>query len=102
MPKSKNINIKYTSREFSSIKEDLVDHAKRFYPENYKDFTVPSFGSMVFDSVSYIGDILSYYVDYSVNESFLDTAVEFNNYRFLFYVRPMRKGLHLILNICRH
>tara|TARA_R110000824_G_scaffold28264_9_gene95207 strand:- start:974 stop:2773 length:1800 start_codon:yes stop_codon:yes gene_type:complete len=81
MPKSKNINIKYTSREFSSIKEDLVDHAKRFYPENYKDFTVPSFGSMIFDSVSYVGDILSYYVDYSVNESFLDTAVEFNNIR---------------------
>ena len=81
MPKSKNVNIKYTSREFDSIKQDLVDHAKRFYPENYKDFTMPSFGSMVLDSVSYVGDILSYYVDYAVNESFLDTSVEFNNIR---------------------
>lgn len=81
MPKSKNVTIKYTSREFKSIKEDLVDHAKRFYPDNYKDFTTPSFGSMVLDSVSYVGDILSYYVDYSVNESFLDTAVEFSNIR---------------------
>jgi restriction endonuclease S subunit len=81
MPKSKNINIKYTSREFDSIKEDLVNYAKRYYPDSYKDFTNASFGSMVLDSVAYIGDVLSYYVDYSVNESFLDTAVEFENVR---------------------
>ncbi len=81
MPKSKNVTIKYTSREFETIKEDLVEHAKRFYPDNYRDFTTPSFGSMVLDSVSYVGDILSYYLDYAVNESFMDTAVEFNNIR---------------------
>ena len=51
MPKSKNLSIKYTSREFETIKEDLIQHAKRFYPENYRDFTTPSFGSMVLDSV---------------------------------------------------
>jgi hypothetical protein len=81
MPKSKNVSIKYTSREFETIKEDLIEHAKRFYPENYRDFTTPSFGSMVLDSVSYVGDILSYYVDYSVNESFMETAVEFDSVR---------------------
>ena len=81
MPNKKNVTIDYTSREFETIKEDLVDHAKRFYPDHYKDFTTPSFGSMVLDSVAYVGDILSYYVDYSVNESFLDTAVEFTNIR---------------------
>lgn len=81
MPKSKNININYTSREFASIKQDLVDYAKRYYPESYKDFTDASFGSMILDSVAYVGDVLSYYVDYSVNESFLDTAIEFDNVR---------------------
>lgn len=81
MPKSKNINIDYTSREFNSIKEDLVDYAKRYYPDSYKDFTNASFGSLVLDTVAYVGDVLSYYVDYSVNESFLDTAVEFENVR---------------------
>lgn len=81
MPKSKNINIKYTSRDFSSIKQDLVDYAKRYYPDSYKDFTNASFGSMVLDTVAYVGDVLSYYVDYSVNESFLDTAIEFDNVR---------------------
>jgi hypothetical protein len=81
MPKNKNVNIKYTSREFESIKEDLIDHAKRYYPDTYRDFSKPSFGSMVLDSVAYVGDVLSYYLDYHVNESFLDTAIEFDNVR---------------------
>jgi len=81
MPKNKNVPIKYTSREFDSIKEDLVDYAKRYYPDSYRDFTKASFGAMVLDSVAYVGDVLSYYVDYSVNESFMDTAIEFDNIR---------------------
>ena len=81
MPKKKNVNINYTNRSFDSIKNDLVDHAKRFYPDNYRDFTTPSFGSMMLDTVAYVGDVLSYYIDYNVNESFLDTSIEFDNIR---------------------
>ena len=79
MPKGKNVPIKYTSRDFGSIKDDLVQHAKRFYPDQVADFTQASFNSMILDSVAYVGDVLSYYLDYSVNESFLDTAIEFGN-----------------------
>ena len=81
MPKNKNIPIKYTSRDFNSIKKDLIAHAKRYYPDNYKYFSEASFGSLMFDTVSYVGDVLSYYLDYSVNEAFLDTAIEFPNVR---------------------
>jgi phage-related baseplate assembly protein len=81
MPKNKNTIIKYTSRDFESIKEDLVDHAKRYYSDTYRDFTDASFGSMILDTVAYTGDILSYYLDYHVNESFLDTSLEFDNVR---------------------
>tara|TARA_R100000008_G_C3585547_1_gene171971 strand:- start:1451 stop:3262 length:1812 start_codon:yes stop_codon:yes gene_type:complete len=73
------IPIKYTSREFSSIKRDLLDHAQRYYSNSYKDFSENSFGSLMVDTVAYVGDILSYYLDYNVNESFLDSATEFNN-----------------------
>ena len=79
MPKLKTTPIRYTSRDFDSIKTDLINHAKRYYPEQVADFTQASFNSMILDSVAYVGDVLSYYVDYSVNESFLDTAVEYNN-----------------------
>lgn len=81
MPKNKNIPIKYTNRDFDSIKQDLIDYAKRYYPDTYKDFGEASFGSMMFDLVAYVGDNLSFYIDYQANESFLDTAVEFKNIR---------------------
>ena len=60
--------IRYTSRSFQTIKRDLVEHAQRYYPNFYNDFSENSFGSMVFDSVSYVGDMLSFYLDYQVNE----------------------------------
>jgi len=78
MPK-KIVPIKYTSRDFDSIKQSLVDYVKRYYPETYKDFSEASFGSLMLDTVSYVGDVLSFYLDYQANESFLDTAVEYNN-----------------------
>lgn len=71
--------IKYTSRDFDSIKQDLVDYARRYYPNTFKDFNEAGFGSLMLDTVSYVGDILSFYLDYNVNESFIDTAVEYNN-----------------------
>jgi len=75
----KKIPIKYTSRDFDSIKRDLVDYAKRYYADSFRDFSEASFGSLMIDSVAYIGDILSFYLDYQVNESFLDSATEYNN-----------------------
>ena len=77
--KVRAIQIKYTSREFDSIRSDLVDYVKRYYPNTYRDFNEASFGSLMIDTVSYIGDILSFYIDYQANESFLYTAVEYNN-----------------------
>ena len=71
--------IKYTSRDFETIKEDLVNYARRYYPDTFKDFNEAGFGALMLDTVSYVGDVLSFYLDYSVNESFLDTAVEYNN-----------------------
>ena len=71
--------INYTSREFDSIRRDLENYAKRYYPNTYKDFNEASFGSLMLDAVSYVGDVLSFYLDYQANESFLDSAIEYNN-----------------------
>ena len=81
MSKLKKTPIKYTSRDFESIKSDLIDHSKRYYPEDWKDFSKSTLNSLVIDTVAYVGDVLSYYVDYQVNESFIDTALEFKNIR---------------------
>lgn len=79
MANKKNVPINYTSRDFATIKQDLVDHAKRYYPDTFQDFNEAGFGALMLDTVSYVGDILSFYVDYQANESFVDTASEFNN-----------------------
>tara|TARA_R100000008_G_C3584821_1_gene171352 strand:+ start:989 stop:2791 length:1803 start_codon:yes stop_codon:yes gene_type:complete len=76
---TKVIPINYTSREFNSIKNDLVQYAKRYYPDTFQDFNEASFGALMLDTVAYIGDVMSFYIDYQVNETFLDTAVEYNN-----------------------
>lgn len=78
---NKKVLVNYTSKDFESIKRDLEEHAQRYYPDTYKDFSENSFGSYVLDTVSYVGDMLSFYLDYQVNESFLETAVEYNNVR---------------------
>ena len=77
----KKVLINYTNRDFDSIKRDLEEHARRYYPDTYRDFSENSFGSYILDTVSYVGDMLSFYIDYQVNESFLETAVEYNNVR---------------------
>jgi hypothetical protein len=71
--------IDYTSRDFDSIRNDLENFAKRYYPDTYKDFNKASFGSLMLDTVAYVGDILSFYLDYQTNESFLDSAIEYDN-----------------------
>ena len=71
--------IDYTSRDFSSIRRDLTQIAERFYPDTFQDFSEASFGAMMLDAVAYVGDQLSFYLDYNVNETFLNTAYQYGN-----------------------
>lgn len=75
----KKVSVKYTNRDFDSIKDDLVNYAKKYYPNQLKDFNEGSFGSLLLDTVAYVGDSLSFYLDYQVNESFLQNANELRN-----------------------
>jgi len=96
----KKVLINYTNRDFNSIKGDLEEHAKLYYPDSFRDFSENSFGSYVLDTVAYVGDMLSFYLDYQVNESFLETALEYENVKKLskyggydYYSRPPVYGL---------
>lgn len=75
----KIVPIDYTSTDFEKIKKDLVNYAKKYYPNTYKDFNEASFGSLMTDLVAYVGDNLSFYLDYNANESFLNTSLEYDN-----------------------
>ncbi len=79
MADKKIIPINYTDRDYNSIRNALVQHAKRYYPKTFRDFNEASFGSLMLDTVAYVGDVLSFYLDYQANESFLETAGEYQN-----------------------
>ena len=71
--------IKYTDRDFQSIKDSLIEYTKRKYPNTFKDFSANSPVSWYINLLSYIGDQLSFNLDYCVNETFLDSAIESKN-----------------------
>lgn len=78
MPR-KNVPINYFGRDFDSIKTALVEHARRYYADTFRDFNEAGFGALTLDTIAYTGDILSFYLDYQANEAFLDSAIEFDN-----------------------
>ena len=85
-------NINYTSKDFSTIKADLIEYTKSYFPDTYKDFNETSPGMMLIELSSYVGDVLSYYIDYNYKENVLSTATEKRNVRrlaeFLGYKTP--------------
>ncbi len=72
-------NVSYTSKDFSTIKADLIEYTKAYFPDTYKDFNETSPGMMLIELASYVGDVLSYYIDYNYKESLLTTATERKN-----------------------
>lgn len=64
-------DIKYISKDFNSLKEDLINFTKTYYPNSYNDFTPSSPGMMMLELGSYVGDVLSYYLDTQVQENMI-------------------------------
>jgi hypothetical protein len=75
----KFLPINYTNREFTEIRSDLLEMAERYYPDTFQDFSEASFGAMMIDAVAYVGDQINFYLDYNINEAFLDTSFQYAN-----------------------
>jgi len=72
MPNTKDI--KYFNRDFVGLKDLLVDFTKTYYPNTYNDFSPSSPGMMVLEMSAYIGDVLSFYLDNQIQETFVQYA----------------------------
>ena len=64
-------DVKYVNKDFSEFRSNLVEYAKNYFPKTYNDFNEASPGMMFIEMASYIGDVLSYYTDYSIKETML-------------------------------
>lgn len=74
-----NKDVRYLNRDFNSFKQGLIDFAKNYYPRSYQDFSDASPGTMFIEQAAYVGDVLSYYIDYQFKESLLPFAEERKN-----------------------
>src|SRR5210317_1948880 len=72
MPNTKDI--KYFNRDFVGLKDLLVDFTKTYYPNTYNDFSPSSPGMMVLEMSAYVGDVLSFYLDNQIQETFVQYA----------------------------
>jgi len=72
-------DIKYVSREFSDFRSQLVEFAKNYFPDSYNDFSPTSPGMMFIEMASYVGDVLSFYQDTQLQETFLTHAKDPKN-----------------------
>lgn len=76
-PNSKEI--RYLNRDFSQLRETLINFSKTYYPNTYKDFSPASPGMMFMEQAAVVGDVLSYYTDYAFKEGLMGEASERRN-----------------------
>jgi len=72
-------DIKYLNKDFNTFKSDLIEYAKSYFPTSYNDFSQASPGSMFINMASYVGDVLSFYLDNQIQETYLQYAKQKNN-----------------------
>ena len=66
--------IKYLNKDFAQFRANLIEYGKNYFPNTYNDFNEASPGMMFMEMASYVGDVLSYYTDNQLKESFLQFA----------------------------
>ena len=72
-------DVKYLSKDFASFRKNLIEYSKSYFPKTYSDFNESSPGMMFIEMASYVGDILSYYIDDSLKESLMLYAEDKQN-----------------------
>ena len=72
-------NIQYINRDFTELRASLVNYARTYFPTTYNDFSPASPGMMFMEMAAYVGDILSFYLDNQIQETYLQYARQTNN-----------------------
>ena len=71
--------VNYLGKDFASLRNNLIDFAKIYFPNEYNDFNETSPGMMFIEMSAYVGDVLSYYVDSQFKEMLLGYAEQRKN-----------------------
>jgi len=80
-----NRDIRYTDRDFNSIRNQLIQYSKTYFPQTFNDFTPSSTGMLFMEMAAYVGDVLSFYLDNQIQETFIQKARQTQNLYALAY-----------------
>ena len=88
-------DVKYLNRDFSDIREKLIEFSQTYFPDTYNDFSPTSPGMMFMEQASYVGDVMSFYLDNQLQETFTQFARQTNNLyelAYMFGYKPKATG----------
>ena len=79
-------DIKYLNKDFGDMRQALINYSKTYFPTTYTDFTEASPGMMFMEQAAYVGDVLTFYQDNQINQTFTQYATDLSNLYELAYV----------------
>ena len=91
-----NRDIRYVNRDFSEFRQRLIEYTRTYFPQTYTDFSPTSPGMMFMEQASYVGDVLSFYLDNQFQETFVQYAQQTNNVfelAYMFGYKPKTTGV---------
>ena len=91
-----NKDITYINKDFNDIRAQLINFTQTYFPNTYTDFSPASPGMMFIEQAAYVSDVLSFYLDNQIQETYLQYARQFDNLydlAYMFSYRPKTTGL---------
>ena len=78
-------DIRYIDRDFNTLRDSLIQYSKTYFPNTYNDFSDTSTGMLFMEMAAYVGDVLSFYLDNQIQETFIQKARQTTNLYALAY-----------------
>lgn len=82
----KKRDLRYISKDFNNFRNSLIEYSKTYFPNTYSDFSDSSTGMMFIEMAAYVGDVLSFYIDNQIQETFIQTSRQTENLYNLAYM----------------
>ena len=97
--KELNRDIRYIDRDFSNFRNELINYSKVYFPNTYNDFTDTSTGMLFMEMASYVGDVLSFYLDNQIQETFIQYARQTENLYNISYALGYRPNVTTVATV---
>ena len=83
-------DIKYINKDFNSLRNRLIEYTKTYFPNTFNDFSPSSTGMLFMEMAAYVGDVLSFYIDNQIQETYIQRARQTSNIFNLAYLLGYR------------